>query len=51
MRPDPMQDHCTPTDSVDEKEVSSQVAFREAIPVAVALSEAMLAQRRWQPLA
>ena len=51
MRPDAVQDHRAPTDSIDEEEVCSHVAFREAIPVFAALSEPMLAQRRWQPLA
>lgn len=51
MRPDAMQDHRTPTDSIDEQEVGPQVAFSEAIPVFAALRETMLAQGRWQPLA
>ena len=51
MRPDAMQDHRTPTDSIDEQEVSSQVAFPETTPVSATLSETMLAQRRWQLLA
>ena len=51
MRPDAMQDHRAPTDSIDEQEVSSQVAFPEPTPVSGTLSETMLAQGRRQPLA
>lgn len=32
VRPDAMQDYRTPTDSIDEKKVRSQVEFREATP-------------------
>jgi hypothetical protein len=46
-----MQDHRTPTDSIDEQEVGSQVALREATPVFATLSETMLAEGRWEPLA
>ena len=51
MRPDAVQDHRVPTDSIDEEEVCSQVAFREATPVFATLYEPMLAQRRGQLLA
>jgi hypothetical protein len=46
-----MQNHRTPTNSIDEQEVGSQVAFREATPIVATLAETMLAQGRWKPLA
>ena len=48
VRPYAMQDHRTPTDSIDEQEVGSQMAFREAAPVFATLSETMLAEGRWE---
>jgi hypothetical protein len=46
-----MQDHLTPTNSIDEQEVGSQVAFHEATPIVARLAETMLTQGRWKPLA
>lgn len=51
VRPYAMHDHRTPTHSIDEQEVGSQVAFREPTPVFATLSETMLAEGRWESLA
>jgi hypothetical protein len=51
VRPDAMQDHRTPADPIDEQKVGPQVALREATPVIVTLSEAMLTEGRREPLA
>ncbi|HET9391749.1 MAG TPA: hypothetical protein VFO44_19035 [Steroidobacteraceae bacterium] len=51
VRPHAMEGHRAPTDSIDEHEVSSEVAFREATPVLATLSESMLAEGRWEPFA
>lgn len=50
MRPDPMQDHRTPTDPIDKQKVGSKVVLRKATPVILALSEAMFTEDRWKPL-
>ncbi|HEV2269309.1 MAG TPA: hypothetical protein VGR92_07615 [Steroidobacteraceae bacterium] len=51
VRPDAMQDHRTPTDPIDEKKIGTQVAYREAAPVTVTLSEPMFTEGRWEFLA
>jgi len=51
VRPDAMQDHRAPTDSIDEQEVGAQLALREATPVFGMLSETMLAEGRRESLA
>jgi len=51
VRPDAMQDHRTPTDSIDEQEVGAELALCEATPVFGMLSETMLAEGRRESLA
>lgn len=46
-----MHDDRAPTDPIDEQKVRSQVALGEATPVTVTYAEAMLTERRWEPLA
>ena len=44
MRADAVQDHGTPTYSINEQEVRSNVTFREAAPLRTTLAEAVLAE-------
>jgi hypothetical protein len=44
MRADAMEDHCMPTDSINEQEIRSKVTLREATPLRNALAEAVLAE-------
>jgi len=44
MRADAMEDHCMPTDSINEQEVRSKVTLREATPLRDTLAEAVLAE-------
>jgi len=46
-----MQDHRAPTDSIDEQEVGSEMACREATQVFATFAESMLAEGRWQSFA
>ena len=46
-----MRDPRTPSDPIDEQKAGPQVALGEATSVIVTLSQAMLTEGRWEPLA
>ena len=50
MRPHAMQNHRAPTYSIDEQQVSSEMALREATPLLSRLAEPVLAEGRREPL-